>query len=116
MDVEVIMCIILGKMFSVHPHKNVWARKNPCHASNFFFMKLPYLYIYTIIHVSMRRMEERSKQGQTNNKAKQHSTPKGVTFPEKNELPRDMYTYIIPVLENYIMIQLEHVTALCIYT
>ena len=31
--------------------------------------------------------EERSKQGQTN-KAKQHSTPKAVTFPKKNELPR----------------------------
>ena len=34
-----------------------------------------------------RRKEERSKQGQTN-KAKQHSTPKAVTFPKKNELPR----------------------------
>ena len=32
--------------------------------------------------------EERSKQGQTNNKAKQHSTPKAVTFPNKNELPQ----------------------------
>ena len=36
----------------------------------------------------MRRKEERSKQGQTNNKAKQHSIPKAVTFPKKNELPR----------------------------
>ena len=36
----------------------------------------------------MRRKEERSKQGQTNNKAKQHSAPKAVTFPKKNELPR----------------------------
>ena len=33
-------------------------------------------------------MEERSKQGQTNNKAKEHSTPKAVTYPKKNELPR----------------------------
>ena len=32
--------------------------------------------------------EGRSKQGQTNNKAKQHSTPKAVTFPKENELPR----------------------------
>ena len=40
----------------------------------------------------MRRKEERSKQGQTNNKAKQHSTPKAVTFPKKNELPH-MYMY-----------------------
>ena len=30
--------------------------------------------------------EVRSKQGQTNNKAKQHSTPKAVSFPKKNEL------------------------------
>ena len=29
-----------------------------------------------------------SKQDQTNNKAKQHSTPKVVTFSKKNELPR----------------------------
>ena len=36
----------------------------------------------------MRGKEERSKQGQTNNKAKQHSIPKAVTFPKKNELPR----------------------------
>ena len=36
----------------------------------------------------MRRKEERSKQGQTNNKAKQHSTPKAVIFTKKNELPR----------------------------
>ena len=36
----------------------------------------------------MRRKEERSKQGQTKNKAKQHSTPKVVTFPKRNELPR----------------------------
>ena len=43
----------------------------------------------TCIHVDMRderRKEERSKQGQTNNK--QHSTPKTVTFPKKNELPQ----------------------------
>ena len=36
----------------------------------------------------MRRKEERSEQGQTNNKAKQHSTPKAVTFSKKNELTR----------------------------
>ena len=35
-------------------------------------------------------VQERSKQGQINNnfKAKQHSIPKAVTFPKKNELPR----------------------------
>ena len=48
----------------------------------------------------MRRKKERSKQGQTNNKAKQHSTPKAVTFPRKNELPQvgleptTLYIYI----------------------
>ena len=42
--------------------------------------------------------EGRSKQGQTNNKAKQHSTPKAVTFPKENELfrvglePTTLYT------------------------
>ena len=36
----------------------------------------------------MRRKEEGSKQGQTNNKAKHHSTPKAVSFPKKNNLPR----------------------------
>ena len=46
------------------------------------------------IHVLMRRKEERSKQGQTNNKAKQHSTPKAVTFPKKNELPRVGHVYV----------------------
>ena len=41
-----------------------------------------------VVHVLMRderSKEERSKQGQANNKAKQHSTPKAVTFPKKNE-------------------------------
>ena len=33
-------------------------------------------------------MKERSKQGKQTNKAKKHSTPKAVTFPKKNELPR----------------------------
>ena len=55
------------------------------------------------VHVLMRderRKEERSKQGQTDNKAKQHSTPKAVTFPKKNELPQvgleptTLYMYI----------------------
>ena len=41
------------------------------------------------VHVLMRdEKEERSKHGQTNNKAKQYSTPEAVTFPKKNELPR----------------------------
>ena len=36
--------------------------------------------------------EGRSKQGQKNNKAKQHNTPKAVTFPKKNELARQTCT------------------------
>ena len=50
-----------------------------------------WLYIMYIVHVLMRderRKEVRSKQGQTNNKAKLHSTPKAVAFPKKIELPR----------------------------
>ena len=43
--------------------------------------------MYTV-NERRRRKEEGSKQGQTNNKAKQHSTPKAVTFPKKNELPQ----------------------------
>ena len=50
-----------------------------------------------------RSEEERSKQGQTNSKATQHTQGSRVTFPKKNELPRvglqpptlytlDMYT------------------------
>ena len=35
-----------------------------------------------------RRKKERSKQGHTNNKAKQHNTSKAVTLPQKKELPR----------------------------
>ena len=41
--------------------------------------------------------EERSKQGQTNNKAKQHSTPKAVTFPKKNELPRVGHVHVCTI-------------------
>ena len=57
-----------------------------------------------IVHVNerCRRKEERSKQGQTNNKAKQHSTPKAVTFPSKTELPRvRLHMYIVHVLYMY---------------
>ena len=42
------------------------------------------------IQVLMRdeKKEEKNKQGHTNSKAKQHSTPKAVTFLNKNELPQ----------------------------
>ena len=50
-------------------------------------------YVCTYIHVLMRDEKEGKKKQarsnkQTNNKAKQHSTPKAVTSPKKNELPR----------------------------
>ena len=46
--------------------------------------------MYIILHVNerRRRKEERGKQGHINNKAKQHNTPKAVTFSKKNELSR----------------------------
>ena len=47
-----------------------------------------YLHIAQVLMRDERRKEGRSKQDQTNNKAKQHSTPKAVTFPKKNELPQ----------------------------
>ena len=65
--------------------------------ASFFHLSLVYMYIhvhvflslvYMYIHVHVLMREGRSKQGQTNNKVKQHSTPKAVTFPKKN----DMYT------------------------
>ena len=41
-----------------------------------------------LIRDAKGRKKEASKQGHTNNKAKQHNTPKAaVTFPKKNELP-----------------------------
>ena len=56
------------------------------------------------MHVLMRDEKEgRSKQGQTNNKAKQHSTPKAVTFQSclghvhvrrLVELRRDMHVHV----------------------
>ena len=70
------------------------ATKNTCKI--YMYM---YVYMYSkiqCVHVrEMKKKEERSKQGQTNNKAKQHSTPKAVTFPKKNELglePVTLYT------------------------
>ena len=44
-------------------------------------------HVYIIIILMRDEKEERIKRGQTN-KAKQHSTPKAVTFSKKNELPR----------------------------
>ena len=41
--------------------------------------------------------EERKKQARSNkqtNKAKQHSTPKAVTFPRKNELPQVGHVHV----------------------
>ena len=48
---------------------------------------------YTCFNV---RLERRKKQARSNKQqAKQHSTPKAVTFPKKNELPRYMVTMFI---------------------
>ena len=48
----------------------------------------------TYVHVLMRDdKEERNKQGQTNNKAKQHSTPKSVTFPRKMSMYMQIHVH-----------------------
>ena len=58
------------------------------------------LYIYVHTMRDERRKEGRKKQArsnkQTNNKAKQHSTPKAVTFPKKNELHTHIHTHTVP--------------------
>ena len=58
-----------------------------------YMLKIENINIFNIIYINVqscrcRRKEERSKKGQTNNEAKQHYTPKVVTFPKKHELPR----------------------------
>ena len=66
----------------------------------------------------MRRKKERSKQGQTNNKAKKHSTPKAVTFPNKNELHRHIHVHVHVVSSNENTIYMYMYNALqltCIY-
>ena len=66
-----------------------------------------------------RRKEERSKQGNTNNKAKQLKTPKAVTFPKKNELPQvgleptTLYNIYIVYMSIYMYIYMLY-TSLCI--
>ena len=85
----------------IYIHIHVYIRLNvyTC-IGTVFVPKQRYLYngkcignaLYMYIHVLMRDEKEgRSKQGQTNNMVKQHSTPKAVTFPKKNELPQ-VYT------------------------
>ena len=49
--------------------------------------KCNYIYVHVLMR-DERRKDERSKQSQTKNKVKQHSTLKTVTFPKKNELHR----------------------------
>ena len=64
-----------------------WCSYHDCTNKEYilFCVYNPKFSLIIIVHVLMRK-EERSKQGQTNNKAKQHSIPKAVTFPKKNEL------------------------------
>ena len=79
--------------------------------------------MYMFTHVLMRdekegRRKEASMVKQTN-KAKQHSTPKAVTFPKKNELPRvgleptTLYTLDRALYQLYMYLQLQVYT--CIY-
>ena len=79
----------------------------------------------------MRRKEERSKQGQTNNKAhstpkvvmqaRKHSRPKVVSFLKKNELPRmglkptTLYTLRQSALPRQLswLAQISHLVYMC---
>ena len=49
------------------------------------------MYIQCHVNERCRRKEERSKQGRTNNKAKQHNSPKVVIFLKENELPQVLW-------------------------
>ena len=40
------------------------------------------------IYIHVGEMKKGGRKKQASNKANQHSTPKAVTFPKKNELPR----------------------------
>ena len=51
------------------------------------------MYIHVLMRDEKEGRKKRSKQGQTNNKAKQHSATKAVTFPKENELPRMGHMY-----------------------
>ena len=64
--------------------------------------------------------EGRSKQDQTNNKAKQHSTPEAVTFPKKNE-PTQVgipFHTLSPQLHNhnYYIVHDNYIICIIIYT
>ena len=69
----------------------------------YFFLSLKSVPIHVIVHVHVHVLmrdekEERSKQCQTNNKAKQYSTHKAVTFPKRNELPCIHAILIFPII------------------
>ena len=54
------------------------------HMHTYCHVMISVMYIHVLMR-DERRKEERSKQDQTNNKAKQHSTPKAVTFSNKKK-------------------------------
>ena len=61
------------------------------------------------------RKKEASKVKQTTIKAKQHSTPKAVTFPKKNELPRSGTCTCRVYIHVYILSINVHVHASAIF-
>ena len=67
----------------VHSKKSIDLYTSHIHLKG---MHIVYLNCMHVLMRDERRKEERSKQGQTNNKAKKHSTPKAVTFPKKNDM------------------------------
>ena len=69
--------------------QRIWAKEFSYSASNSAqettdAMIILHVHVYYWMLERCGRKEERSKQGHTNNKAKQHNTPKAVTFPKKN--------------------------------
>ena len=74
----------IGGMFCyMHVHVHVVEHRN-CSTC----IHVSYIHVYMFLNERCEgRKKEASKLKQTN-KAKQHSTPKAVTFPRKNELPQ----------------------------
>ena len=60
-------------------------------------------------------MRDESKVKQTN-KAKQHSTPKAVTFPKKNELPRVGHVHVHVLIEMLITTHVSLVSVVSVGT
>ena len=52
-----------------------------------------------------KKLKKEASKGKQTNKAKQHSTPKAVTFPRKNELPQHVHNIPAVAIAMYMCLQ-----------